>query len=462
MRFYEIQKQLNEVNMSPQALHSWFTSPATHGMKLGFEAEIAIPIPKNIKDKMPEPNSIEAIADFFATDDNHRQYIINHLTEMHDIWATDLFLQYTDDNDDYYDELHARIINNLVKEYGKAEAKRIVKDESTEFDTAYDNAENEIELEFKTYGSGSESSWLIDALNVNNMIDALELDMPDPKYKLKFNTNTDPINDVISHFKKFMGLSVVQYNTYHGTGRDKLSYDEWIVEPDASIKPSEGDFGLEFISPARPLTESINTMINFFKWAKKNNCYTNRSTGLHLNVSVPGYSLDNLDYIKLALFLGDRYVLSTFERSFNIYCKSSMDEIIKAKTPNSNVFDLMKQNLNKEAGKLIYKSNSDKHVSINAKDGWVEFRAPGGDYLNKNPSFLSDTAIRVAMALHIACNDNLYKQEYSKKLYKLASNDNATAVDLFVKYSNNKLSKSELLQNLRKVRITNQDVSPEL
>jgi hypothetical protein len=139
-----------------------------------------------------------------------------------------------------------------------------------------------------------------------------------------------------------------------------------------------------------------------------------------------------------------------------------MDEIIKAKTPNSNVFDLMKQNLNKEAGKLIYKSNSDKHVSINAKDGWVEFRAPGGDYLNKNPSFLSDTAIRVAMALHIACNDNLYKQEYSKKLYKLASNDNATAVDLFVKYSNNKLSKSELLQNLRKVGITNQDVSPEL
>lgn len=457
MRFYEIKNQLNEVNMSPHALHNWFTSPATHGMKMGFEAEIVVPIPKKIKDKMPEPDNIESIADFFATTDEHRQYIIDHLTEMHDIWATDLFLQYSEDNDEYYDELHAKIIEILVKEYGKAEAKNIIKNETEEFDIAYDKAESEIESEFKTFGGGSESNWLIDALNVNNMIDALELDMIHPEYKLKFKSENDPINEVIADFKKYMGVSIVQYNTYHGTNREKLSYDEWIVEPDASIKPSEGDFGLEFISPARPLGESINTMIKFFKWAKKNNCYTNQSTGLHLNVSVPGYTLNNLDYIKLALFLGDQYVLNSFERSFNIYCKSSMEEIINSKTNNTNVFELMKQNLNKDAGKLIYKSNSDKHVSINAKDGWVEFRAPGGDYLNKNPSMLSDTAIRVAMALHIACNDNLYKKEYSKKLYKLASNDNATAVDLFVKYATDKLSKSELLQNLRKIRDTNQD-----
>mgnify|MGYP003344215961 CR=1 FL=1 len=41
-----------------------------------------------------------------------------------------------------------------------------------------------------------------------------------------------------------------------------------------------------------------------------------------MNVSVPGYSLEKLDYVKLALLLGDNHILKTFDRMNYNYCRS--------------------------------------------------------------------------------------------------------------------------------------------
>ena len=67
-------------------------------------------------------------------------------------------------------------------------------------------------------------------------------------------------------------------------------------------------------------------MREFFEWAKGEGAYTNESTGLHVGVSLPGIG-GNIDYVKLALFLGDKYVLDLFDRDGNTYCKSAFDKI---------------------------------------------------------------------------------------------------------------------------------------
>jgi hypothetical protein len=141
-----------------------------------------------------------------------------------------------------------------------------------------------------------------------------------------------------------------------------------------------------------------------------------------MNVSVPDFNKSNLDYVKLALFMGDEYVLNQFGRASNQYCRSALDEIKRnANQPHrvSQALEQMRTELNSYASKLIKSENSGKFVSINVHNGRVEFRGPGGDYLSKSPEEITSTAFRVSRALKIACDPEAYKKEYAKKLYKL-------------------------------------------
>jgi hypothetical protein len=79
-----------------------------------------------------------------------------------------------------------------------------------------------------------------------------------------------------------------------------------------------------------PIEELLSDLNKVKAWADKTGCYTNSSTGLHINVSVPGWSgdLNQLDYVKLALLLGDEFVLDSFGRAGNTYAKSAMGKIV--------------------------------------------------------------------------------------------------------------------------------------
>jgi hypothetical protein len=60
-----------------------------------------------------------------------------------------------------------------------------------------------------------------------------------------------------------------------------------------------------------------------------------------------------------------------------------------------------------------------KYSSIHIKDGYIEFRGPGGIYTNKDVSEITDTMLRFARAMTIAADPQAHRQEYQKKLYKL-------------------------------------------
>jgi hypothetical protein len=77
-----------------------------------------------------------------------------------------------------------------------------------------------------------------------------------------------------------------------------------------------------------PLSEGIDTLRVFLEWARDNDAYSNSTTGLHVGISISGLQ-DKIDYLKLALLLGDEYVLERFDRQVNHYCSSAVNKISK-------------------------------------------------------------------------------------------------------------------------------------
>jgi hypothetical protein len=229
------------------------------------------------------------------------------------------------------------------------------------------------------------------------------------------------IDSVAEDFSRAIGRPVNASDRYHGGRREAGHY---VVEPDSSLDPDNfSDGGLEFVSPPLPLDELLSDLEKVRAWAKRRGCYTNDSTGLHMNVSVPDTSTAKLDYVKLALLLGDERVLNEFGRAANTYAKSAMGkirDILKNKPQAANeVLEKMRGHMEALATKVIHTGNTDKYTSINTKGNYVEFRSPGGDYLDANWELVVPTLMRTVVALDAAMDPNKYRQEYQKKLYKL-------------------------------------------
>jgi predicted chitinase len=233
------------------------------------------------------------------------------------------------------------------------------------------------------------------------------------------------------------------------------------VEPDSSIDVDDNnDQGLEFVSPPLPIEELLSDLNKVKAWADRTGCYTNDSTGLHINVSVPGWTqgTDQLDYVKLALLLGDEFVLDSFGRAGNTYAKSAMGKIVDMVRQNPNraqlLMNRMKQGLDQLATRLVHGRQTEKYTSINVKNGYIEFRSPGGDWLNDKFPEIENTLRRFTVALSAAVDPAAYRQEYLKKLYKLLDvSGEKDPLSYFAKYAAGQLPKAALKSFVRQAQL---------
>ena len=256
------------------------------------------------------------------------------------------------------------------------------------------------------------------------------------------------IDDVGDEFSRMIGKPVNTSERYHGARREAGHY---VLEPDGSLEPDDYDSaGLEFVSPPMPIDEMITDFNKVVAWAKKTGCYTNDSTGLHINVSVPDFSREKLDYVKLALLLGDEYVLREFDREGNTFAKSALKQVKDniRQNPDSakKLLDGMKSGLSDIASKIIHSGATAKYTSINTKDGYIEFRSPGGDWLDTDIPKIENTLLRFVVALDAAVDPQKYRKEYLTKLYKLLapSKDSTDTIQYFAKYAAGELPKAAL------------------
>ena len=258
-----------------------------------------------------------------------------------------------------------------------------------------------------------------------------------------------------------LGVKTKVSSGYHSAKRDDVT---WIFEPDSSLDADDSDnMPVEIVSPPMPLLDCLRQMENFFTWAEDNGAYANSSTGFHMGVSLP-HRGGAVDYVKLALFLGDEHVLKEFGRSSNHFCAAAIkkirDRIKGNKEAIGNAMELMRNNLIELAQKSLEINNHGfgKYTSINPQGGndsthpdkergakYIEFRSAGGTNYFEDIDKLKNTLLRYSQAMAIAGNPAAERKEYYKKLYKLISPpEGDPAIDLFSRFATGAISSEEL------------------
>ena len=464
MRFFEFRQTLDELNMSPGNLKAM--AGKIEGALVGMEFEMVVPGVQDPDDYDvdPEPDyeydrRIRArtwrdfedeIRDFFSSGDfGSTRGEIKRALES----ANEELQGYIDDM--YGSSLEDGGLEDWWKENHEGE-------EMPEPGSGmYDRAEERYREQFYEDMYNSDSTireWLEfgDYSTLSEFAQGFNLEWPHITYPEA--EVADDLESLAADFGETVGLGVDISKDYHG---QKKSTKNFTIEPDGSIR---GDgAGLEFVSPPLPVDQMIDVLGKTVKWAKEKGCETNKSTGLHMNVSVPNYDLENLDYVKLALFVGDDWVAEQFGRLGADYADSSISKIKGAIQVNPDkipaYLDTMKAGLNKIASRLIHSNQTQKYVSLNVQNNRLEFRSPGGDWLNEDLNKLVNTMLRFVVALDIACDPAKNKKEYDTKLYKLiagAAPGGDNTIQAFALYSSGQMPKEILLRHLRQRKMTRQ------
>jgi len=503
MKLLEL-KQLLEINMSPSALRDAVSSIDA---RAGMEFEMIVPgVGGADEDGEPEPDydsderirRFSDIRNFFHDGDYNSRRDVERL--MNEIWEDYMDSDWlSEKKQEAWEEVAEDHIRDLVERYyaeqftGQAEeevkkqapefgmnseeiqkavndrykklfmdkVEEIMADMGEEYDQAFeewqDDQWNEIWNDDDMFTDWAQDSGIRYMSDIPNNYDITWPNWSSPESEGELD-----ISQVADEFRSEIGRPVNWSRNYHGGKRAANTY---VVEPDGSLNgDSYGDVGLEFVSPPLPIQELHGDLKKVRAWAGRMGAYTNESTGLHINVSVPGWkgNLQELDYVKLALLLGDEYVLDQFGRSGNSYTKSAFGIVkshIKQRPQDAEaLMKQMKDHLNAAASKLIHTGVTQKYTSINVKDGYIEFRSPGGDWLGDNFDAIENTLLRFVVAMDAAVDPEKHKEEYAKKLYKLlsASNDTTDTLQYFVQFSAGTLPRSALSSFIKQAQLKRQ------
>lgn len=478
MRYKEFElteDELFELKMSPTNLKKM---AAETGAMAGMEFEMYVP---NAAEDEDDDYEVEAdydmdesfptgrgwqreVIEFFRGGDHGNststiQRALDILDEDYWTWKDENFEEWYDNNsvvfmdylraelpqdEDESDEEYEKRLRTVAAETGGAE---------------YESAMEQFREEYQGEDQWEEFLSDIDIGTMQDFGNRMSLDWPYVNYPESRGGSID-INDVANDFQSAIQRPVKTGGYHSGAGSQTNNYR---IEPDGSLSDPDNpeDGGLEFISPPLPLDEMLSDLEKVVKWAGRNDCYTNSSTGLHMNVSVPGFELNKLDYVKLAIFLGDEYVLDQFGRAGNTYCASAMEKIRSiAKTQPDKVKTMLQQmqgNLSAMASKIVHTGTTSKYTSINTKDGYIEFRSPGGDWLGEyaaDPGKITNTLLRFTVALDVAMKPEAFRQEYMKKLYKtLSLGESNDTIQFFARYAAGDLPQSALKSFVKQAQI---------
>jgi len=505
MKYLELLEQtLNEINMSPSALKQ---AAAGIDARAGMEFEMIVPDIGSLDDddfeSEPDYDQDESISDFedirnfFHDGDYNGRRAVDRLMEdieqeyydsdwlsekKHDMWmeaATESISDLVER--DYSDTLYDQAVEEIEKEspdFGvgsdefreaveqrhaelvKEKVDEILADMGSEYDDAFNDWDNDTWQDIQN-DSDTQREWL-EYQGYNAMSDiANNFDIEWPHWTepgSEYGSGGENAQRIADEFSEFINKKVNFSMSYHGGRREPGAY---VVEPDGSLEgDNAGDQGLEFVSPPMPINELLADLIAVKEFAENNGCYTNESTGLHINVSVPGFSMEKLDYVKLAILLGDERVLNEFGRLGNTYTKSALQIVkqnIKQRPEDAAaLLGKMREHLSTAAAKAIHSGVTSKYTSINTKTGYIEFRSPGGDWLGANYELIEPTLLRFVVALDAALDETKYRQEYAKKLYKLLapSSDEPGILELFANYSAGELDKEALIRQVRSAQLS--------
>jgi len=476
------EQDLFEINMGGKNLRK---EAAKTGALAGMEFEMIVPNTQGEDDGDLEPDydqddrasSPRDIRDFFYDGDYNSRRSVDSLIDsmMNDFseWQSEEFdTRWESDSEEFIypyikenmDDDEVRHLLDLEEEdpIGRQEYLLVADMIATsQIQPWYEDAQESAREEFYENDDAFEE-WLGDSglTMMSDIENRYSGDINWPHYRSVSSGEGASVQETAESFSAAVGRPARASDSYHEYGQERPAPGKnfYVVEPDGSLEPDDpDDAGLEFVSPPLPIDQIMSDLNKVKKWADQNGCYTNSSTGLHINISVPNYDLDRLDFVKLALLMGDEYVLQQFGRASNTYARSAMkkvrDHVQKRPYEAKYLLDKMKGHMGELASKAIHSGITDKYTSINTKDGHVEFRSPGGDWLGDNFSMIENTLLRFTVALSAAMDPKAYREEYLKKLYKiLAPNGEKDPLAVFAKYAAGELPATALKSFVRQAQ----------
>ena len=231
-----------------------------------------------------------------------------------------------------------------------------------------------------------------------------------------------------------------EFESFPETGEygDTNTTDGWAVETDSSIEADEGA-GAELISPVFDSPKNmLKEMKSLFDWSETN-FGTNNSTGLHVTMSWHGKNPDTVkddddefygndatgpNKLKMALLLGDPYLLAEFGRLKNSYTKSQYNNVLKyaegMKRGDAKSFEEFEKMLTKgiDSGKfnsIHFKAEKDRIAGTNL----IEFRIAGGSDYQEMYDKVAKAVVRYATIMQAGYEKDAYKKDYVNAVFRL-------------------------------------------
>lgn len=236
--------------------------------------------------------------------------------------------------------------------------------------------------------------------------------------------------------------SEIEVNSAYGLPKD---YTKWNVEPDSEA--------VEINSPIQTLQDSLTWLPQILNFISRHG-KTSGANGLHVHMSYKGKGPDDIDTLKLGLFLGENYILDMFDRLANKNTKPQMFELISslvAKLPSSGsinptgddkqdaltitpsqVSSLIKSNEYRKfesyfRDNIFYVFDKSgvgtRNRSFNTRylalRGSIEFRMAGNEGYERRAAELRTLFLRYAYVMKLAMDPTSFLKEYAKKLTKL-------------------------------------------
>jgi hypothetical protein len=447
MRYNEI---INELKMNPSHLAKF--GQTTGGTILaGFEAEVIL---NDVREPHKEPDysvnenihysvDLDDIANFFDISRSWRSAPREwkELENEYEEWQKEQVTGFVNYNAHKYADKLADEYNHSREEEEHLTAGDFEQEGREE---AEKDAENHMHLDLHQFLVREK-----DFRDYKDIAEYYNFTWPQEQTVTPKDWDLDIAEEWATELGSYLKKPVIANTTYHGGRSD----DAYHIEPDSSLTPDDKstDMAMEIVSYPMPLPEMMDDLQNAFYFIDQY-CYTNESTGLHINMSIPG---KDIDYVKLVLFLGDEHVLDKFDRASSTFARSALHLISKdaQNGAGGDAYAKMKQGLLDIAGKTLRARNVEKYTSVNMHDTYVEFRSMGGDYVTQWGD-IKNTILRFAQALTVACDPQAQRKEYGLKLYKLLStqqshSDQQDPIKMFSLFGSGALPKDQLQDYLR-------------
>ena len=257
-----------------------------------------------------------------------------------------------------------------------------------------------------------------------------------------YGNNLGEVAELVSKFVRDSSAFSDDYVESGDYGNTSGSTVQYAVESDSSIDGY--GTGAEIISPVfstprRMLAE----MKKFFEFLQSEGASTNNSTGLHITMSYnpqdgetvnhkPGTSQVVANRVKMAVLLGDQYLLNEFLRGSNTYTKSQYKELqdaigeLKQESGTEGIKKaeafLDKAISDDKFRAIHFKSQKDSNTNTNL----IEFRIGGGEDYETDFDKVFKAVVRYATTM-VAGHTDQYEGDYVKALSKLLRKANDVA-----------------------------------